>query len=129
MSAGIDRLSIIFMVTVLALTVAGIRVYDHFKTPESKVAFDFKKFCKSGDLLKMSPSRRSLCGRGIFLNRDNVKALESLPSIGPGRARQIVGFRRKNGPFRSPSELMKVKGIGPSTVRKIRPWLESVSIP
>ncbi len=61
--------------------------------------------------------------------------LTALPGIGESRARGIVAFRdgaRKTGSgmpaskvfaFTSATDLALVRGIGPKTVHRIRPWL------
>ena len=41
---------------------------------------------------------------------------ESLQGVGPSKARAIVEYRQKHGPFRSPDDLSLVKGIGERTV-------------
>lgn len=40
----------------------------------------------------------------------------ALQGIGLSKARAIVEYRRKHGPFRSPDDLSLVKGIGERTV-------------
>ena len=44
------------------------------------------------------------------------KQLTMLPGIGPSKAKAIVEYRKKHGPFRSPEDLSLVKGIGERTV-------------
>jgi competence protein ComEA len=46
-----------------------------------------------------------------------------LDGIGDALARRIVTDREQNGPFQSIDELRRVKGIGPKTLEKLRPWL------
>jgi competence protein ComEA len=46
-----------------------------------------------------------------------------LEGIGDALARRIVADRDQNGPFRSIDDLRRVKGIGPKTLERIRPWL------
>ncbi len=46
-----------------------------------------------------------------------------LPGIGETLARRIVDHRARHGPFRSIDQLAEVKGIGPKTIRRIRPYL------
>lgn len=62
-------------------------------------------------------------GRGMDPNRASAEELELLPSVGPSLARRIVAEREKNGPFRSPRDLLRVKGVGEKTLQKLEPWL------
>lgn len=41
---------------------------------------------------------------------------ESLQGVGPSKARAIVEYRQKHGPFSTPDDLSLVKGIGERTV-------------
>ena len=51
----------------------------------------------------------------ININKASVEELSTLTNIGATYAERIVQYREKNGPFKSPEELMKVKGIGNKT--------------
>ena len=62
----------------------------------------------------------------ININDAGIDMLMSLPGIGEKTAQQIGTYRDANGPFKSVDELLKVKGIGPKVLEKIRP-LVSVS--
>ncbi len=46
-----------------------------------------------------------------------------LEGIGEATARKIVADREQNGPFKSVEDVARVKGIGPATLEKMRPWL------
>ena len=48
----------------------------------------------------------------VNLNTATQAALETLPSIGPARARAIIAFREENGPFAAVEEITAVSGIG-----------------
>jgi competence protein ComEA len=65
------------------------------------------------------------------LNKADRAELEQVPGIGPTLAKEIAEHRNKKGPFKSVDELRQVKGIGPVTLDKIRPFLrvESADIP
>ena len=65
---------------------------------------------------------RLLFGLRLDPNHADARALESLPGIGPVRAAAIVAERERR-PFRDVSDLRRVRGIGPVTLRRIRSWL------
>ena len=56
----------------------------------------------------------------VHLNRATAAELERLPHIGPYMARQIVAFRERHGPFAAVDSLLRVPGIGPATLAKVR---------
>ena len=53
----------------------------------------------------------------LDLNSASAAELQRLPGIGPVGAGRIVAERERNGPFRSPADLSRVTGFGPSRVR------------
>jgi len=56
----------------------------------------------------------------IDINRAEAWLLTALPGIGDTHARDIMAYREQNGPFRTVSDLLKVKGIGQATLDKIK---------
>src|SRR5947199_8169580 len=46
-----------------------------------------------------------------------------LPRVGPSVADRIVEYRKENGPFKKPEDLMLVQGIGEKTFQLIKPYL------
>lgn len=56
----------------------------------------------------------------IDINTATQAELEAIDGIGPAKAKAIIDYRSKNGPFKSLSELDKVKGFGKTTVRKLK---------
>ncbi len=57
----------------------------------------------------------------VDVNTATQSELESLPGIGPTKARAILEYRQQHGPFQRVDDLAKVKGIGPATVERLRP--------
>lgn len=57
----------------------------------------------------------------INVNTANQKELEAVKGIGPAKAKAILDYRAKHGPFKSIDDLDKVKGIGKKTLDEIRP--------
>ena len=59
----------------------------------------------------------------VDLNTATPAELEALKGVGPAKAKAIIDYREKNGPFKSVDELAKVKKFGAKTVDKLRPEL------
>ena len=57
----------------------------------------------------------------VDLNTATAAELDALKGVGPAKAKAIIDYREKNGPFKSVDELDKVKGFGMKTVEKLRP--------
>ncbi len=57
----------------------------------------------------------------VELNRATAEDLRRLPGIGEKRAQAILELRAKLGQFRHLEELLRVKGIGRATLKKLRP--------
>jgi competence protein ComEA len=58
----------------------------------------------------------------VNINTAEVGVLGLLPGIGPGKAAQIVVYRKRH-PFRTVDELVRIKGIGRKMVRRLRAHL------
>lgn len=57
----------------------------------------------------------------VNVNKANAEEIaDSLSGVGIKKAREIVAFREKHGPFKSTEQLEDVKGIGPKMVEKNR---------
>lgn len=59
----------------------------------------------------------------LNLNRATLAELDGLPGIGPTRARAILAYRERHGPFADPADVARVPGIGPATARRLAPLL------
>ncbi|RDU35450.1 hypothetical protein DRW41_18515 [Neobacillus piezotolerans] len=55
----------------------------------------------------------------ININKADAAALQEIPGIGPAKAEAIIEYREKNGPFKEPSQLKEISGIGEKTFEKL----------
>jgi competence protein ComEA len=56
----------------------------------------------------------------VDLNTADQKQLESVKGIGPAKAKDIIDYRTKHGPFKSVDDLKNVKGFGDKNVEKLK---------
>lgn len=56
----------------------------------------------------------------IDINSASVEELDKLKGIGPVKAKAIVDYRAKNGPFKSIEDIKNVNGIGDATFQGIK---------
>ena len=56
----------------------------------------------------------------VNINTATQAQLETLKGVGPAKAKAIIDYRTKNGPFKSLAELEKVQGIGPGLFKNIK---------
>lgn len=61
----------------------------------------------------------------IDINSAGLIEWTQIEGIGEITAQKILNDRDANGPFRNIDDLRRVKGIGPATVTKIRPYLRN----
>lgn len=54
------------------------------------------------------------------VNTATAAEIEKLPGIGKKSADAIVAYRTEKGKFKTPKDLLKVKGIGKKTLEKIQ---------
>ena len=54
----------------------------------------------------------------ININTATADELMQLNGVGPKYAAEIITYREKYGPFKTPEELMQVSGIGQKTFEK-----------
>jgi competence protein ComEA len=91
----------------LATVLLVVRSFDHF----------WNRFRPGGPPL----------GEGVAyqvdLNVAERAELLQLPGVGDSLAQRILDYRREHGGFHRIEELRRVRGIGPVTVEKLRPWV------
>jgi competence protein ComEA len=56
----------------------------------------------------------------VNINTAEVWLLEALPGVGETRAKAIIDYRSRNGPFRNTADLLKTEGFGDSTYGRIK---------
>jgi competence ComEA-like helix-hairpin-helix protein len=59
----------------------------------------------------------------VDVNHASLAELMALPNMGPATASKVVDYRRQNGPFENVEQLLRVPGIGPATLKSLRPLL------
>jgi competence protein ComEA len=59
----------------------------------------------------------------VNINSADSSQLCMLPRVGPSLADRIVEYRKDNGPFKKPEDLMLVQGVGEKTFQLIKPYI------
>jgi competence protein ComEA len=59
----------------------------------------------------------------VDINQAEWPEFSQLPEVGETLARRIVDSRAMNGSFKDNDDLRRVRGIGPRTLERIRPYL------
>ena len=62
----------------------------------------------------------SLAWAAVNINTATKDELDVLPGIGPVKAQAIIDHRNANGPFKTPEDIMKVKGIKEGEFGKLK---------
>jgi competence protein ComEA len=62
-------------------------------------------------------------GKKVNVNSADAAQLALLPRVGPSVAQRIVDYRKQNGPFKKPEDLMLVRGIGEKTFELLKPYV------
>ena len=68
----------------------------------------------------LGSNNNNLSSNLIDINTADEKELDSLPGVGPSKAKDIISYREKNGGFKSIEDIKNVKGIGESSFEKIK---------
>ena len=74
-----------------------------------------------------SPTKSVVSSKPALLNINTASAeeLRTLPNIGEQMAKRIINYRTQHGNFANVDALQKVKGIGPKTIEKLRPFIDA----
>ncbi|MFC1745622.1 helix-hairpin-helix domain-containing protein, partial [Candidatus Riflebacteria bacterium] len=86
-----------------------------------------KKQEKVSEILASSPAKKKETEQKVErkpgtvdINTANAIGLSSVRGIGKRGAKRIIAYRKKHGLFKTIEDLMKVKGFGPKSFKKIR---------
>ena len=71
----------------------------------------------------LGQDERLALGLTIDPNQAATAELAHVPGLSAALARAIVADRTHNGPFASPEDLLRVRGIGPTRLARARPHL------
>lgn len=71
----------------------------------------------------VTPSDYLLLGTPIDINTAGAEHFQALDRVGPKLARRIVKNREVQGAFTSVDDLIRVKGIGPKLLERMRPYV------
>lgn len=111
---------------------AGSRVIDALGTaggvtPDAELnGLNLARLVRDGERIIVPPRGSSGAAppdarRPVNLNTATAADLEALPGIGQVLARRIVEYRARHGPVRRLEDLLRVDGIGPRLLERLRP--------
>ena len=86
------------------------------KDAEKKTTKTVEK--KATTKAKKATTAKSGATKPININKAKLEELTTLDGIGEERAKKIIEYRKKNGPFKKPEDLMNINGIGPKIFEK-----------
>jgi competence protein ComEA len=70
------------------------------------------------------PSAATAAQEGVVnINTATEDELVRLPGVGPSKAKKILELRKRMGKFKRVENLLRVRGIGRKTLKKLRPML------
>jgi competence protein ComEA len=73
-------------------------------------------------LLALAAAQPALAADGVVnINTADVAQLTLLPRVGETVAHRIIEFRDENGEFKSPEDLLLVRGVGEKTFELMAP--------
>jgi competence protein ComEA len=76
-----------------------------------------------GRMIEVDQAPEQTARFAVDINQADWPELAELPGVGETLARRIVEARRTNGPFSDQEDLRRVRGIGPRTLERLRPYL------
>lgn len=105
------------------VTVNKIQVIPNDSSLKNIIQVDSAKFVVSKPVEISQENIEHLSTNIVNINLADKIQLMSLPFIGEVKAERIIQYREDFGKFESIEELMKVSGIGPKTLEKLKPFV------
>ena len=81
------------------------------------------RYWQGAGLIEIDRASTTTIDFRVDLNRADWPELALLPDVGETLARRIVESRQRDGLFLDQQDLLRVPGIGPLTLEKMRPFL------
>jgi len=76
-----------------------------------------------GELIEIDRAEPLTARYLVDINRAEWPELAELPEVGETLARRIVDSRSEGGAYRDHDDLRRVRGIGPRTLERMKPYL------
>jgi competence protein ComEA len=76
-----------------------------------------------GELIEIDRAEPLTARYLVDINKAHWPELAELPELGETLARRIVESRAAAGPFGDHDDLLRVRGIGPRTLERLKPYL------
>lgn len=92
-------------------------------TPPRNAFAQSSHSAQTGDQAEAQPAHAERAQGVVNINTATAAELERLPRVGPARAQAILALRAKLTRFSKVEQLLRVRGIGRATFRKLRPLL------
>lgn len=80
----------------------------------------------SGRLIELDHADKTKVDFKVDINTAELNELIAIPEIGQTLAQRIVDYRKQHGPFKDVQDLRHVRGIGPKTLERLKPFLLSL---
>ena len=117
------RLHPLILLTILFLTfLAGLFLGRNYNRTGLQVSTPLSREdpFQSQSLQAAAPDETRLC---VNINTADAAVLQTLPGIGESTAQKIIDYRNANGPFRFPTDLLRVEGIGETKLAAILDYI------
>jgi competence protein ComEA len=77
----------------------------------------------NGGLVELDHADKTKVDFKVDINSAELNELIAIPEIGQTLAQRIVDYRKQHGPFKDVQDLRHVRGIGPKTLERLKPYL------